>query len=129
MEAIHTLPRIADARAAAALVADLTDHAEERAAVLYFDPKWRLLGRIDFTGSTANVTPPLRAIIAEALRLDATALVLAHTHPSGCTQPSAADLAYTRTLARVAAPLDLMVTDHLILAGGKVNSLREQGLM
>lgn len=122
-------PRVADATAAAALVADLGDGPLERAAALYLDPEWRLLGRSDFTGTADTVAPPLRTIIGEALRLGASALVLAHGHPRGTTAPSAADLAYTRSLVRVAAAVDLTLVDHLIVAGGHVLSLREDGRM
>jgi len=120
---------IADARAAAVLLTGLADAAIERAVVLYLDPQWTLLGRSDFVGTADTVTPPLRTIIAEALRLDATALVLAHNHPRGSTRPSAADMAYTRALARVADALDLVLADHLIVAGAEVTSLRDAGLI
>ncbi len=99
--------RVADARTVVALVSDLRNASVEHAAVLYLDPEWRLLGRSDFAGTSDTVAPPLRTIVAEALRLDAAALVLAHGHPSGLAIPSAADLAYTRELGRIAAALDL----------------------
>jgi len=120
---------IPDAQAAAALVAGLADGAVERAAVLYLDPEWRLLGRSDFSGDVDAVTPPLRAIIAAALRLDAAAMILAHSHPSGDARPSAADIAYTRLLGRVAEALDIRLADHLIVAGTVIASLHEAGLM
>ena len=120
---------IPDAQAAAALVAGLADGAVERAAVLYLDPEWRLLGRSDFSGDVDTVTPPLRAIIAAALRLDAAAMILAHSHPSGDARPSAADIAYTRLLGRVAEALDIRLADHLIVAGTVIASLHEAGLM
>ncbi len=129
MEVAPVPPCVTDARAAAALLRDLTDHPEERAAMLYLDPKWRLLGRIDFPGSPAEVAPPLRTVIAEALRLDAAAMILAHTHPGGCTRPSAADLAYTRELGQVAAALDVILADHLILTVDAVFSFRDEGLL
>lgn len=122
-------PLIVDAHDAAALLAGLADAAIERAAVLYLDPEWRLLGRSDFAGTVDTVAPPLRAVIAEALRLDAAALILAHGHPSGDERPSAADVAYTRALVRVAEALDMVVADHLIVAGTTVVSLREAGLL
>ncbi len=125
----HPAPVIADATAAAAQVADLARGSTEGAAVLYLDPEWRLLGRIDFRGSADEVTPPFRTIIAEALRLDAAALILAHNHPSGDSRPSAADLAYTRDLVRIATTLDIVIADHLILAGKRVVSLRGEGLL
>ncbi|MEH3158975.1 MAG: Mov34/MPN/PAD-1 family protein [Sphingomonas taxi] len=122
-------PRVDTAAAAALLLAGLADAAVERAAVLYLDPEWRLLGRSDFVGQADTVAPPLRAVIAEALRLDAAALVLGHSHPSGDPAPSAADVAYTRALGRVAAAVDLMLADHLIVADGRITSLREGGWM
>jgi len=122
-------PVIADAHDAAALLAGLADAAVEHATVLYLDPQWRLLGRSDFVGTRDRVAPPLRAIIAEALRLDAAALILAHGHPGGDARPSAADIAYTRALVRVAEALDLIVADHLIVAGPAISSLREAGLL
>ena len=120
---------IADAADAAAQVADLRTSAVERAAVLYLDPKWRLLGRSDFTGTATAVAPSFRAIFAEALRLDAAVLVLAHSHPDGGSDASAQDIAFTRALIRTAAALDIMVADHLIVAGDTIVSLREAGLM
>ena len=120
---------VTDPDAAAALFGDLVAGPHEQAAVLYLDPEWRFLGRVVFTGSHDAVAPPLRAIIAEALRLDAAALVMGHTHPSGSLQPSPADLAYTRSLVRVTHALDLVLADHLILAGGHVTSFRAMGLL
>ncbi|MCU6454827.1 hypothetical protein LPN01_12135 [Sphingomonas sp. A2-49] len=129
MDIASAPPRVADARAAAALVADLGIGPLERAAVLYLDPEWRFLGRADFAGSADSVAPPLRTVVGEALRLGASALVLAHGHPSGTIAPSAADLAYTRLLGRVAAAVDLRLVDHLIVAGGRIASLRDDGWM
>ena len=123
------LPLIPDAHAAAGQLANLRDSPVERAVVLYLDPEWRLLGRADFAGTTTQVAPSFRAIFAEALRLDAAALVLAHNHPGGDGNASAADLAFTRALVRTAAALDIVVADHLIVAGDTVTSLREAGAM
>jgi DNA repair protein RadC len=123
------VPIIADARSAAALLPDLARSRVEQAVVLYLDPNRRFLGDIRITGSTAAVAPSFRAVIAGALRLDAAALVLAHNHPNGDATPSPADLAYTRDLIRIAAALDIVIIDHLILAGPTVTSLRDLGLM
>lgn len=121
--------RVTDPDAAAALFRDLVAGPHEQAAVLYLDPEWRFLGRSVFVGSRHAVAPSLRAIFAEALRLDAAALILGHTHTTGCSNPSPADLAYTRALVRVATALEVTVADHLILAGGHVTSFRAMGLL
>lgn len=122
-------PIIADAAAAAALFAGLVAGGVERAAVLYLDPEWRLLGRSDFLGGPGGIAPPMRTIITEALQLNAAALVLGHGHPSGMTEPSVADLDYTRRLARVAEAIDLVLADHLIVVEDRVFSMREAGLL
>lgn len=101
----------------------------ERAAVLYLDPERRFLARVDSIGTLTTVTLPFRTVIAGALRRDAAALILAHSHPSGSLGPSMADVAYTRELGRVAAAVELVLLDHLILAGRGVTSLRALGLM
>jgi DNA repair protein RadC len=122
-------PVIRDARDAAALLGDLVDAIGERAAVLYLDPERRFLARVDRIGTMTTVALPFRTVIAEALRCDAASLILAHSHPSGSAGPSIADVAYTRELGRVAAAVELVLLDHLILAGRGVTSLRALGLM
>lgn len=117
---------VADAaRAFASLVAGRV----ERAAVLYLDPERRLLGRADFAGSRDAVAPPLRAVIAGAMAHDAAALILGHSHVGADARPSAADIAYSRSLVRLCRPLELDLLDHLILADGAISSMRADGLM
>ena len=122
-------PVVTDAAVAARLFAGLVDAGRERAAVLYLDPKRRLLGRIDVGGGRASVALSLRMVIAGALTHDAAALILGHGHPSGDATPSPADLAYTRALARVCAAVEVELLDHLILAGDRITSLRALGIV
>jgi DNA repair protein RadC len=49
--------------------------------------------------------------------LQATAVILAHNHPGGDAQPSAADRQLTRKLKRLLDELDIVVHDHIIIAG------------
>ena len=122
-------PVVTGVAAAARLFAGLAEGAVERAAVLYLDPKRRLLGRIDVGGGRASVALSLRMVIAGALAHDAAALILGHGHPSGDATPSPADLAYTRALARVCAAVEVELLDHLILAGDRITSLRALGIV
>lgn len=122
-------PVVTDVGRAAALFGKLRNAAIERAAVLYLDPERRLLGRADFIGTATMVMPSFRSIFAEALRLDAAAIVLAHNHPGGDSCASAEDIAFTRALVRTAAALDIVVIDHLILTVDDVTSLRAAGTL
>ena len=114
---------------AAALFADLSGAAQEIAAVAYLDPEWRLLGHREFRGTASRAVPSIREIVRDALANEAAAVILAHNHPSGDPTPSIADLAFTRTLARTLAAIDITLADHLILTRTGIASLREAGLL
>ncbi len=53
--------------------------------------------------------------------------MLAHNHPSGSPQPSAADHALTHALKQALALVDVRVLDHFIVAGHRVHSFAEHG--
>lgn len=67
------------------------------------------------TVNRAAVFP--RLVVETALKHRATALILAHNHPGGDAQPSAADRQLTRKLRRLLSELDIVVHDHIIVAG------------
>lgn len=122
--------QIATARDAAGLFAPLLAHQEaESIAIAYLGDGQLLLGTGQAPGAADAVELPIRPIIAEALRLNATALILAHNHPGGDPGPSAADIAATRRLAAAAAAVGVRVHDHLIFAGSECRSLRALGLL
>ena len=61
--------------------------------------------------------------------LNAPAIIVAHNHPSGDTTASIDDLTATRNLLEAAKLLDIDFLDHIIVAKGKYQSLREGGHM
>ena len=126
-----TLPRtIPDASVAAALFAPLAQGASERAMVAYLGEGARVLGvRLLPSGDNHKVVLPFRLIVAEALELGATGMVLAHNHPSGDARPSEADLAITRRLAQTLAEVEVRLVDHLVMAGTETTSFRALGLL
>jgi DNA repair protein RadC len=63
-----------------------------------------------------------------AIRRNATALIVAHNHPSGDPTPSPDDVAVTRAMVQAGKLLDVGVLDHLVIGRGKWVSLKERGL-
>ena len=121
---------IANARRAADLLVPLlADQTGEMLAVAILDAKRRLVGTMCVAGCGDHVALPIREILARALRMDAHGLVIAHNHPSGDAQPSREDLEATRRLSEAAAAVDILLHDHLIVAGDEVISLRGLGLL
>lgn len=93
-----------------------------------FDSKLKLLGvrKISEGGpNETNIGP--RQIATAALSYNASAVVLAHNHPSGLASPSDDDISTTRYLFQVLRGLGIVLYDHVILAGDDMVSMRDSG--
>lgn len=79
-------------------------------------------------GMTGTVADP-KLILVAALKSTATAIILAHNHPSGSLMPSTTDLHLTEKIKHAASFLDVVVADHLILSEEGYYSLADEGLI
>ncbi|WP_243643227.1 JAB domain-containing protein [Sphingomonas sp. PP-F2F-A104-K0414] len=122
-------PRIADLAAARALFAGLGHATVETVAVAYLDPNRRLLGMRHVVGGRDQVAISIRTVAADALAFGAVGIVMAHNHPSGDATPSAQDVAFTRALAAGLRTLEVLLLDHLVIAGDEVTNLRTMGVI
>lgn len=114
------------ALAAAVLSADLMWQPTERFAVLLLDVRHRLLASHVVTVGTATETlAHPREIFREAVRRNASRLIIAHNHPSGNLSPSQMDLDLTKQILQAGQVMGIPVLDHLILGNGNYQSLRE----
>jgi DNA repair protein RadC len=99
-------------------------------AVLLLDTRHRLIEYVElFRGTIDGASVHPREVVKLALARNAAALVLAHPHPSGTTEPSHADELITRRLREALALVDIRVLDHVIVAGGEAISFAERGLL
>jgi DNA repair protein RadC len=103
--------------------------ASEVAAVAYLDTENRLIGMRHVMGARSWLHFPIRSIVRDALSLDAWGVVMAHNHPSGHAEPSAADLSFTRRLALCLDAMDIHLLDHLVIAADRMTSLRAEGVL
>lgn len=119
VEELHAEPPLLDTPEAVANL--LREDARLRAAevfqVLLLNTRRRLLGRpvkiSDGTLDTILVHP--REVFQPAIAANASAILLAHNHPSGDPTPSEADIKVTRDLIRAGQVLKIEVLDHVIL--------------
>ena len=81
-----------------------------------------------FRGTIDGASVHPREVVKEALIYNASAVVLAHNHPSGSAEPSRADIAITAKLKDALKLIDIRVLDHLIV-GNDVVSFAERGLI
>jgi len=97
----------------------------EEFRVLFLDKRNHLIADEVQGRGTVDHTPVYpREVARRALELSATAIILAHNHPSGDPAPSAADVAMTREIVTVLAPLKIVVHDHVILGRNGHASLK-----
>ncbi len=100
----------------------------EAFVVLFLDIKNRLIASEQLargTLSQASVYP--REVLKAALMHNASAVILAHNHPSGEAEPSKADHYLTNKLQDALRLIDISVLDHIVVAGRHTFSFAEHG--
>ena len=99
-------------------------------AVVFLDSQHQVLAYEPlFKGTVDQTSVYPRVVVQRALALNASALILAHQHPSGVREPSTADQALTDRLKAALALVDIRVVDHFIIGKGTPYSFAESGLL
>lgn len=102
----------------------------ERFSVAFLDVQHRVNAVEDLSLGTidqAQVYP--REVVKAAIRHNASAVMLAHNHPSGNCQPSQADKAITQRLIDALALIDCRVLDHIVVGDQACFSFVQRGLI
>lgn len=112
------------------LQAQLRDRPYEVFCCIYLDNHNRLIAFEELfrgTVSCAHVHP--REVLRQALLHNASAVIVAHNHPSGVLEPSPADDFITRRLKDLLALMDVRIVDHIIVGDSRCYSFAEHGLI
>jgi len=97
---------------------------------LFVDTRHRLIEyREMFVGTIDCCSVHPREVVRAALQLNAAAVIFAHNHPSGVTEPSQSDKSITQRLKQALSLVDIRVLDHFIVGGDRVMSFAERGLL
>ncbi|MFP4230008.1 MAG: RadC family protein [Candidatus Nanohaloarchaea archaeon] len=106
-----------------ARIEDLRFKSSEVLRVFYLNSGNEVVAEKEFEGSVASVRTEERELLAEGLKKDASAFVLAHNHPSGKSRPTDQDKRFTDDLADLGESLGLELLDHVVV-GEEVRSMR-----
>ncbi len=99
-------------------------------AVLFLNAQHQLVELEEmFRGTLTQTSVYPREVVKRALDLQASAVILAHNHPSGVAEPSRADEYLTQTLKAALQLVDVRVLDHLVVGRAGVVSFAERGLL
>jgi DNA repair protein RadC len=116
--------------AVAVVLPHLAGRDREHCLLVSLDVKHRLLGLTTVSVGTADHTfMAPREIYRDALAAGASAIFVAHNHPSGDATPSADDRQVTRRLAQAGATLGIDLLDHLVVGDPGWTSLARQGVL
>ena len=102
----------------------------EQFRVLFLDGRNKLIAdEVQGTGTINHAPAYPREVVRRCLELHATAVILAHNHPSGEPAPSREDVALTAEIAKAAATMGITVHDHIVVGRGKWLSFRAEKLL
>ncbi|TAM95548.1 MAG: DNA repair protein RadC [Rhodanobacteraceae bacterium] len=115
---------------AAYLKAKLGGYPWEVFGVLFLDNRHRVLAFEEmFRGTLDGSSVHPREVVRAALDHNAAAVILAHNHPSGVGEPSAADRNITRQLRDALQLIGTRVLDHFVIGAGEPTSMAARGLI
>ena len=95
---------------------------------LFLDTRHQILACEDlFFGTIDGAEVAPREVVRRAILLNAAAVVAFHNHPSGNTEPSAADRAVTARLKQALALVDVRLLDHFVVSAEGFSSMAARG--
>ena len=102
----------------------------EQVRVLFLNAKNMLIANEAlWQGSVDEASVHVREVIARAIALGATALIIVHNHPSGDPAPSSQDIRLTRDLVEAGRHMKVTVHDHVIVGAHGRTSMKAMGLI
>jgi DNA repair protein RadC len=108
----------------------LRHYQHEVFACLFLDNQHHILEFEElFRGTIDSASVYPREVVKKALAHNAAAVIFAHNHPSGISEPSQADKLITDKLKQALALIDIRVLDHFIIGDGMPYSFAENGLL
>ena len=112
------------------LHATMAHRRTEEVRILFLNAKNMLLANEAlWQGSVDEASVHVREVIARAIALGATALIIVHNHPSGDPTPSQQDIRLTRDLVEAGRHMKVTVHDHVIVGASGRTSMRATGLI
>jgi len=102
----------------------------EQFKVMLLNRAHKVLGIYELScGSVAGTVADPKLVFVAALKSNASSVIVAHNHPSGCLTPSQADINLTKKLKDGGKLLDIAVLDHVIVTNEGHYSFADEGIL
>lgn len=110
------------------LIAKFAGRKSEVFAIMFLNVRNALIEyREMFEGTIDGAVVYPREVVRAVIETNAAAVMLAHNHPSGISEPSEADRRITDKLQRALALIEVRVIDHIVVGGITTTSFAERG--
>ena len=132
---LQNRPKITDVKMAHEIIMRMMDMdkigLQEQIVVLYLNQANLVIGSSNaFTGGLTGSVVDIRIIVATALNLMATGVIIAHNHPSSNLKASTQDITLTKKLKTALSYMDINLLDHLIVTPeNEYLSMSNEGLL
>ena len=108
----------------------LRDEAYEQFVLVHLDNQHRVIkSETLFKGTIDSAAVYPRVVVDSVIKNRAAAVIFAHNHPSGVSEPSRSDIVLTERLKDALALIDVRTLDHFIVGRTDVVSFAERGLI
>lgn len=115
---------------ASILMNELKDETQEFIKTLILNTQNELMRIVTITkGSSNSSYVEIKDIFKDAIKSNASKIILVHNHPSGQVDPSEADIALTERVKIAGELLSIELVDHIIIGNGVFTSLKRKNLM
>lgn len=127
-------PKITSSKEAYAILLESWDEDKlefvEQFKVLLLNRANKVLGIYEVsTGGVSGTVADPKLIFAAAIKANASAIILSHSHPSGQHKPSDADLKLTKKMKDGGQYLEISVLDHIIVTSEGYYSFADEGVL
>ncbi len=104
--------------------------SEEHFRALFLSRRGALLeDALLAVGSVDQARPPIRLIVTRTLQANASAVIVAHNHPSGAAEASESDRLFTEDVFAALKPIGVKLLDHVVIGEDSVFSFADSGMM
>jgi DNA repair protein RadC len=104
---------------------EMENELQEKFLVVYLDNKrFVIMKKIIFIGTVNNSSITPRDVFREAVKCNASAMILVHNHPGGSIIASKEDIYLTNEFIRLGKMMGISVLDHLIIGREKYSSMK-----
>jgi hypothetical protein len=111
------------------LVAEMSALEREELRVVLLNTRNRVVSvETVYMGNVSSSLVRIGELFTEAIRRQASSMILVHNHPTGDVTPSPDDLRLTAEALAAGRLLDVAVLDHLVIGGGTFVSLKDRGV-